>query len=151
MPVHDITSREQANKLFRSFPVVVIDHWASWCGPCQYFGPKFEEMSQKFSGHRQLCFAKCDSELGIFPEITGLPTIQFYMNGSLIETITGADVPKVEALVVKLVNGPQLQMKRSADTRPRQQEPQQRQEPEPQQQFLPKGYANKHESYSTLG
>jgi thioredoxin 1 len=39
--------------------MVLIDFWASWCGPCRYFGPIFERVSGR---HDDIVFAKVDTE-----------------------------------------------------------------------------------------
>ena len=40
-------------------PIVFVDFWAAWCGPCRTFGPVFEAVSAK---HPDIVFAKIDTE-----------------------------------------------------------------------------------------
>ncbi|WMX43901.1 thioredoxin [Streptomyces roseicoloratus] len=55
---------------------VLIDFWASWCGPCRHFAPVFEAASER---HEDLVFAKVDTEaqqeLAAAFEIRSIPTL----------------------------------------------------------------------------
>lgn len=70
---------------------VVIDFWAEWCGPCQYFGPIFEEMSVECP---EVQFCKCDTDRnqGIASQlhITSIPRVLYIINGTVVRTHAGA-------------------------------------------------------------
>ncbi len=59
--------------------IVIIDFWAPWCGPCQSFGPIYEEVSEK---HPDIVFAKVNTEVeqGIAAhfQIRSIPTLMIF-------------------------------------------------------------------------
>jgi thioredoxin 1 len=73
--------------------VVVIDFFATWCGPCKHIAPKFEELSKMYP---HISFLKVDvDESGDLVEYYGIramPTFVFLHNGSVVKTIEGADL-----------------------------------------------------------
>ena len=62
--------------LITESPIVFVDFWAEWCGPCKMFGPVFEAASEK---HPDVVFAKVDTEaeqeLAAHFQIRSIPTI----------------------------------------------------------------------------
>ena len=62
--------------------IVLIDFWASWCGPCLRFGPIFERVSEE---HPAAVFAKVDTEaeqeLAAQYGVTSIPTLVVYRDG----------------------------------------------------------------------
>lgn len=73
------------NDLVEKNPIVVIDFWADWCGPCKRFAPVFEAASDK---HNDVVFAKVDTEAepalaGAFG-IRSIPTLMVFRDQVLI-------------------------------------------------------------------
>jgi len=65
--------------------IVMVDAWASWCGPCRQFAPVYEKVSE---AHPDVTFAKLDTEanqgLAAALEIQAIPTLMAFRDGILV-------------------------------------------------------------------
>lgn len=79
----------------KSHPVVVIDCWAPWCGPCRTLGPVIDEIAQELQG--QIVFGKLNvdenSATAAQHNIMSIPTLLVFKDGTLVDRIMGA-MPK---------------------------------------------------------
>jgi thioredoxin 1 len=91
-----ITSENFASLKTGNLPLVV-DFWATWCGPCRMVAPIIEELSKEYDG--KVVIGKCDVEdnedIAAEFGIRNIPTILFFKNGEVVDKIIGAQ-PKAK-------------------------------------------------------
>ncbi|XP_024939644.1 thioredoxin-2 isoform X1 [Cephus cinctus] len=82
--------------------LVVIDFFATWCGPCKMIAPKLEELSQEL---KDVIIFKVDvdecEDVAAAYEISSMPTFVFVKNGKVLETFTGANYDKLKNTIQK--------------------------------------------------
>ena len=91
MTVAHIKQENFKDEIVNSDMPVIMDFWASWCGPCQMMGPIFEELSKEYAG--KLKFAKVNTQenqaLAMKFGIRGIPSLVITKNGKEIDRIVG--------------------------------------------------------------
>jgi thioredoxin reductase (NADPH) len=89
----DLTA-EQFDETIAGNDIVLVDFWASWCGPCRAFAPTFQASSEK---HPDIVYAKVDTEaeqqLAAAAQIRSIPTLMAFKKGKLVFNEAGALPP----------------------------------------------------------
>lgn len=71
---------------------LVVDFWATWCGPCRQIAPIVSELAEKYDG--QINVGKCDveecDEIAAEFGIRNIPTLLFFKGGQMVDKLVGA-------------------------------------------------------------
>jgi thioredoxin 1 len=74
---------------------VLVDFWATWCGPCLRIAPSVEEVAVEYEGRAKVGKLDVDSNPNVASQfgVRSIPTLLIFKNGEVVEQIVGA-VPK---------------------------------------------------------
>ena len=86
-----ITDANVADLMAEGKPVI-MDFWATWCGPCQMIGPMIDELAEEFDGKIIIGKVNVDenSDLPSQYGVRNIPTILFFKGGELVNKLVGA-------------------------------------------------------------
>lgn len=89
-----ITASNFEAEVLQSPVPVLVDFWATWCGPCKMIAPIVDQIAIEVAGSAKVCKADVDDEgnqdLASQFNIRSIPTLLFFKDGKLVDTIVGA-------------------------------------------------------------
>ena len=91
-----LTDSNFANEISK-YPIMLVDFWAPWCGPCRMVSPIIEQLSREYSG--KVAFGKVNVDenerIATSFGIQSIPTLMIFRNGKAVDVIIGA-MPKAQ-------------------------------------------------------
>ena len=95
----EITDENFQEVVLNSDKPVLVDFWATWCGPCRTVGPIVDELATELEGRAVVGKVNVDSnsDTPLTYEIRSIPTFLIFKNGEIVDKLVGA-VPKSQLL-----------------------------------------------------
>ena len=95
----EITDANFQEVVLNSDKPVLVDFWATWCGPCRTVGPIVDELATELEGRAVVGKVNVDSnsDTPLTYEIRSIPTLLIFKNGEIVDKLVGA-VPKSQLL-----------------------------------------------------
>ena len=90
-----LTQNNFEEEVLKSAIPVLVDFWASWCGPCKMLAPTIAEIAKEYEGKVKVCKLNIDddSSIAIKYGIVSIPTVVLFKNGEVADKSVGF-VPK---------------------------------------------------------
>ncbi len=83
---------------------VIVDFWAEWCGPCKSLAPIFQELASEYEGKAKFVKVNTDeTTVAAKFNIRGIPTILFFKDGHVVNTIVGSQTKGRLQLAIETV------------------------------------------------
>ena len=89
--VQTFTDGNFDDSVLKSAPVVLVDFWAEWCGPCKRLGPTVDALATEYAGKVTVGKLNVDENPAVsFKfQIRGIPTILIFKGGQVVESVVG--------------------------------------------------------------
>ena len=90
-----VTDATFASEIEQSSGLILVDFWATWCGPCQVVAPVLDQLAGEYTGRARIAKLDVDSNqrTAMRYNVRSIPSILFFKDGRHVDTVIGA-VPK---------------------------------------------------------
>ena len=88
----ELTKENYDGEVIKSNMPVLVDFWASWCGPCKMVAPIISQIAEEYNGKVKVCKVNVDDqgELAAQNAIVSIPTVILFIDGKPVKKIVGA-------------------------------------------------------------
>jgi thioredoxin 1 len=106
MASNDVVTLEDGtfdNEVLKSEIPVLVDFWATWCGPCKAIAPVVEQIAVDFKGKVKVGKMDIDKHQGVAQKynVRSIPTLLVFKGGKVVDTVIGADRTRILESVKK--------------------------------------------------
>jgi len=86
-----ITAENFEREVVRSDKPVLLDFWATWCGPCMMLAPILQEIADEYEGKVRVGKVNVDEQSALADKfhISSIPTLMLFKNGAVVQTSIG--------------------------------------------------------------
>lgn len=90
-----VTDSSFSSEVEQAKGLVLVDFWATWCGPCQIVAPVLDQLAQQYAGKAKVTKLDVDNNqrTAMRFNVRSIPSILFFKDGKHVDTVVGA-LPK---------------------------------------------------------
>lgn len=97
---------KQIEQALQKYPLLVVDFWTPWCGPCRMLAPTIDQIASEMAG--KVVFGKLDVDenprIASLFEVQSIPTVLVFMNGDVVDGFRGiASKAQIQSMIMTIM------------------------------------------------